>query len=92
LTRRRTAFLHYEQVYIRPQDRGSGKGVQMMARAVEAAHQAGLPVVHLDAVGSAEYHPEENGYYTWPRIASMRPWGAGRSGPRSISRHARCPS
>jgi len=68
-------FLHYEQIYFKPEARGSGKGVQMMARAVEAAHQAGLPTVDLTGVGSKEFHPEENGYYTWARIGFDAPVG-----------------
>jgi len=68
-------YLHYEQIYLKPEARGSGKGVQVMARAVEAAHQAGLPKVQLTGVGSKEFHPEENGYYTWARIGFDAPVG-----------------
>ena len=69
--------LHYEQVFLTPEARGSGTGVKMLADSVEAAHQAGIDKVTMTAVGAGPKgrfpdHPGasggENGYYVWPRL------------------------
>jgi GNAT superfamily N-acetyltransferase len=68
------ATLHYEQIYLKSEARGSGQGVAMVARSVAAAHEAGVTRVDLKAEGYGPkgYLPRpgatENGYYTWARI------------------------
>lgn len=71
--------LHYEQLYLTPEARGSGRGVQMMADSVDNAEKAGIPYVDLYAsgYGPKAWNPQpgntDNGYYTWARMGFDSP-------------------